>query len=83
MDTKVCCDCGQDVPLKQPSGRSSFVQDQCVVCYRKERHQIRKARSVKATQDRFNRTPMEQEYYQDIGYDCQRNQDILLRGLSA
>ena len=77
----ICDTCDRDEEkVKLPSGSYNFIGDTCRTCYC---NRLNKKKRDTLTNDPFNCLPQERQYYDDIGFDCQRNQDILLQGLHA
>lgn len=81
-----CPECGRELPERSAqTGKLNFVRGICKSkCYsRNYSNKTRAANSKIDRSDPFSRTASEVTYYEDTGWDCQRNQDILLRGLAS
>lgn len=80
---RICEECGEKLRERKPNGNINFVKGICRDrCYARKMYKKHRPDKDKVTrEDPFSRTTSELRYYEEIGYDCNRNQNILLNGL--
>lgn len=77
----ICDSCGVEKDkVRVSSTNYNFIGSTCRTCY--SNNLQRKKRNI-LTQDPFGCLPKERDYYDEHGWDLQRNQDLILKGLHA